>query len=182
MTGAAPRWITKAGIILLHDRSLALHGGPSGLRDEGLLESALARPLNRHLHEGIEDIAELAATYALALSSNHPFIDGNKRTAFLAMGLFLEKNGLRLVAGQVDATLTVLKLAAGETDIDGLAAWLRARPARRRASSPTDAVSLRDRADSGKRCIQGVPPHRRQRSSGHLPCVASCSPASRSCF
>ncbi len=125
MTGGAPRWISKAGVILLHDRSLALHGGLVGLRDEGLLESALARPLNRHAYEAVEDIVDLAATYALALSSNHPFIDGNKRTAFLAMGLFLEKNGQHLIAGQADATLTMLKVASGEIDIDGLTAWLR---------------------------------------------------------
>ena len=81
-----PRWITKTGIIALHDRSLALHGGLSGLRDEGLLESALARPLNLYAYEGVDAIAALAATYAVALSSNHPFVDGNKRTAFLAMG------------------------------------------------------------------------------------------------
>ncbi len=131
MKGEAPRWVSKAGIILLHDRSLALHGGMAGLRDEGLLESALARPLNRHAYDGLDDIVELAATYALALSSNHPFIDGNKRTAFLAMGLFLEKNGLHLIAGQVDATLTMFKVAAGDFNIDGVTAWLRAnvRPA-----------------------------------------------------
>ncbi|HZK99343.1 MAG TPA: type II toxin-antitoxin system death-on-curing family toxin [Caulobacteraceae bacterium] len=124
--GAAPRWITKVGIIALHDRSLALHGGASGLRDEGLLESALARPQNRHAYEGVDDISELAATHAVALSSNHAFIDGNKRTAFLAAGLFLEKNGLRLTASQVDATLTMLRGAAGEMDIQALALWIRA--------------------------------------------------------
>jgi death-on-curing protein len=126
MTVESPRWITKAGIILLHDRSLALHGGMVGLRDEGLLESALARPLNRHAYEAVDDIIELAATYALALSSNHPFVDGNKRTAFLAMGLFLEKNGLKLTADPVDATITMLQVAAGDLDIEDLALWLRA--------------------------------------------------------
>jgi death-on-curing protein len=121
----APRWISKAAIILLHDRSLALHGGMAGLRDEGLLESALARPINRHAYEGVNDIVDLAATYALSLSSNHPFVDGNKRTAFLGMGLFLAKHGLHLTAGQVDATLTMFKVAAGEMDIEGVAEWLR---------------------------------------------------------
>ena len=119
-----PRWITKTGIIALHDRSLALHGGSAGLRDEGLLESALARPLNRYAYENVEAITDLAATYAVALSSNHPFVDGNKRTAFLAMGLFLGKNGLRLVADPVDATLTMLRVANGEMDIDALAKWV----------------------------------------------------------
>jgi len=122
--GAPPRWISKPGIITLHDRSLALHGGSPGLRDEGLLESALARPLNRYAYEAMTDIVELAATYAVALSSNHPFIDGNKRTAFLAAGLFLEKNGWRLTASPVDATLTMIKVAAGEMDIETLARWI----------------------------------------------------------
>ncbi len=121
-----PRWITKTGLVALHDRSLALHGGSAGLRDEGLLESALARPLYRHAYETIDRITDLAATYAVALSSNHPFVDGNKRTAFLAMGLFLEKNGLALTAGPVDATLTMLKVATGELDIDALAKWIEA--------------------------------------------------------
>lgn len=119
-----PRWITKTGVITLHDRSLALHGGSAGLRDDGLLESALARPLNRYAYENIDGITDLAATYAVALSSNHPFVDGNKRTAFLAMGLFLGKNGLRLVADPVDATLTMLKVANGEIDIDALSRWI----------------------------------------------------------
>lgn len=121
-----PRWLTKTGLVLLHDRSLALHGGSPGLRDEGLLESALARPLNRYGYEDVSDVIDLAATYAVGLSSNHPFIDGNKRTAFLAAGVFLEKNGLSLTADPVSATLTMLKVAAGEMDIDALAAWLRA--------------------------------------------------------
>jgi len=121
-----PRWLTKTGLVLLHDRSLALHGGSPGLRDEGLLESALARPLNRHGYEDVSDLVELAATYVVGLSSNHPFIDGNKRTAFLAGGVFLEKNGLSLTADPVSATLTMLKVAAGEMDIEALAEWLRA--------------------------------------------------------
>jgi death-on-curing protein len=110
--------------MLLHDRSLTLHGGSPGLRDEGLLESALARPENRFAYEGLDDIIALAATYAVAISSNHPFIDGNKRTAFLAAGLLLEKNRLRLVASPADAALTMFAVAAGEIDIEGLTAWL----------------------------------------------------------
>ena len=122
--GATPRWISKTTIVTLHSRSLALHGGAPGLRDEGLLESALARPLNRHVCDGVNDIAELAATYALALSSNHPFVDGNKRTAFLGMGLFLELNGLSLTAGPADATITMLQVAAGRIGIVELTRWL----------------------------------------------------------
>ena len=120
-----PHWLTKTGLMLLHDRSLALHGGSPGLRDEGLLESALARPENRFAYEGLDNIPALAATYAVGVSSNHPLIDGNKRTAFLAAGLFLEKNGLRLVAAPADAILTMLSVASGEIGIDQLAEWLR---------------------------------------------------------
>ncbi len=102
-----------------------MHGGPSGVRDLGLLESALARPINRHAYEGLEDVAELAATYASAISSNHPFVDGNKRAAFLAMGAFLDLNGKRLVAPQAEAALTIFKLAAGDLTVEELAAWIR---------------------------------------------------------
>ena len=122
--GATPRWISKTTIVTLHSRSLALHGGPPGLRDEGLLESALARPLNRYVYDGVDDIAELAATYAVALSSNHPFVDGNKRTAFLGMGLFMELNGLSLTAGPADATITMLQVAAGRIGIAELTRWV----------------------------------------------------------
>lgn len=124
---AEPRWISKDALLALHDRSLALHGGAPGIRDEGLLESALARPLNRYHYEGVVDICELAATYLVALASNHPFIDGNKRAAFAAMGLFLRLNGRRLVAAQADAARTVLAVAAGRREIGDLAAWIRER-------------------------------------------------------
>lgn len=121
-----PRWVTKEGLLVLHDRSIALHGGAAGLRDEGLLESALGRPPNRFHYEGVQDICDLAATYLVAIASNHPFADGNKRAAYLAAGLFLRKNGRRLVAEQADAALTVLGVAAGQRDIETLAAWIRA--------------------------------------------------------
>lgn len=111
------RWVDKRALLLLHGESLAEHGGLPGLRDEGLLESALARPLI--------DIAGLAAAYGAGLAQNHPFIDGNKRAAFLAIGLFLALNGYRLAATQLDATRTMLALAAGEIDEAALADWLR---------------------------------------------------------
>lgn len=120
-----PRWISRESLLILHDRSIALHGGAPGLRDEGLLDSALARPLNRYHYEGEVDVCELAATYLVALASNHPFIDGNKRAAFLAAGLFLRRNGLRLTALQADAARTVLRVASGEREIAPLADWLR---------------------------------------------------------
>ena len=118
------KWINRQVLLLLHDESLAEHGGASGLRDEGLLESALARPLNLALY-GEPDAASLAASYGLGLAKNHAFIDGNKRAAFLAVGLFLGLNGYRLKATQADATLTVLSVAAGELDEAGFAKWIR---------------------------------------------------------
>ena len=118
------RWIDRQALRLLHDESLAQHGGSSGLRDEGLLESALARPRNLAAY-GEPDIADLAASYAVGLAKNHPFVDGNKRAAFLAVGLFLALNGYRLVSSQADATLTMLAVAAGDIDEPTFAAWIR---------------------------------------------------------
>jgi death-on-curing protein len=111
---------------LLHNESLSLHGGAAGLRDEGLLESALARPLNLSAY-GDPDVAALAAAYGVGLAKNHAFVDGNKRAAFLAVGLVLGLNGYRLTTTQVDATLTMLAVAAGETDEDQFAEWIRGR-------------------------------------------------------
>ena len=124
---AEPRWPSRAAALALHDRSIGLHGGAPGLRDEGLLESALARPANRFHYEAIDDVCALAATYLVALASNRAFTDGNKRVAFAVMGLFLRLNGRRLVAAQADAVRTVLAVAAGERDIDALAEWVRMR-------------------------------------------------------
>ena len=118
------RWISKQALLLLHAESLAEHGGSAGMRDEGLLDSALARPLNLAAY-GEPDIAALAASYGVGVAKNHPFVDGNKRAAFLATGLFLSRNGYRLTASQADATLTMLGVAAGEIDEDAFAAWLR---------------------------------------------------------
>ena len=117
-------WVGRAALGLLHDESLAEHGGAPGLRDEGLLESAMARPQHRVAY-GQPDLADLAAAYGVGLAKNHPFVDGNKRAAFLAVGLFLLLNGHRLVATQADATLTMLAVAAGEIDEPAFAAWLR---------------------------------------------------------
>lgn len=122
---AQPRWLAKTDIIELHDYVLARTGGSPGLRDDGLLESALARPFNRWSYEGAIDIRDLAAAYAVGLSKNHPFVDGNKRAAFLGMGLFLELNGWRLTAADDDAIATFYALAAGEADEPTLAAWIR---------------------------------------------------------
>ncbi len=118
------RWVDKRLLLVLHDESLALHGGLSGIRDEGLLDSALARPEHLAVY-GQPDIADLAASYGVGLAKNHPFVDGNKRAAFLAVGLFLMINGRKLTASQVDATLTILAVAAGEMEEAGLAEWVR---------------------------------------------------------
>jgi death on curing protein len=118
------KWVNRQVLLLLHDESLAEHGGAPGLRDEGLLDSALARPLNLALYEQ-PDIAGLAASYGVGLAKNHAFIDGNKRAAFLAVGLFLAINGFRLHASQADATLTVMAVAAGAMDESTFAQWIR---------------------------------------------------------
>ena len=118
------RWIDRQVLLLLHDESLAEHGGAHGLRDEGLLDSALARPLNLSLYEE-PDAAGLAASYGVGLAKNHAFVDGNKRAAFLAVGLFLAINGYRLRATQADATLTMLSVAAGDIEEAAFADWIR---------------------------------------------------------
>lgn len=118
------RRIDRRALLLLHDESIAEHGGAPGIRDEGLLESALARPLNL-VADGAPDWAELAACYGVGLAKNHPFVDGNKRAAFLAVGLFLALNGRRLVATQAVATMTMLAVAAGSVDEPAFATWLR---------------------------------------------------------
>ena len=120
------RWIDRRALDLLHDESIAEHGGASGVRDEGLLESALARPQNLPAY-GDPDVAALAAAYAFGLAKNHAFVDGNKRAAFLAVGMFLAINGWKLVTTQSEATLAVLALAAGEIDEEEFAAWVRDR-------------------------------------------------------
>ena len=122
------RWISKQALVLLHGESLATHGGREGMRDEGLLESALMRPQNIMAYADADnppDAAALAASYGVGLAKNNPFVDGNKRAAFLAVGLFLYLNGLRLQATQTDATLTMLAVAAGDITEEAFAAWLR---------------------------------------------------------
>jgi death on curing protein len=118
------RWIDKRTLLLLHAESLAEHGGAMGMRDEGLLDSAHARPLNLAAYE-TPDIADLAAAYAFGVAKNHPFVDGNKRAAFLGAGLFLALNGYRLTASQVDATRAMLALAASEIDEAAFSRWIR---------------------------------------------------------
>jgi len=120
-----PEWVEFETIEVLHDMSLAAHGGAAGIRDQELLESALQRPINRYFYEGVDDLPVLAATHAAAISGNHPFVDGNKRAAFHAMALFLRINGVKLVAEQGEAAAIIYALAAGELDVERLAEWLR---------------------------------------------------------
>ena len=119
------RWIDRRLLILLHDESLAQHGGASGIRDEGLLASALARPENLAAYDS-PDMSDLAASYAYGLAKNHPFIDGNKRVAFLSVGLFLGLQGFRLTASQAEATIMVFGLAGGDVTEAEFAQWIRA--------------------------------------------------------
>ncbi|MCH7806303.1 MAG: type II toxin-antitoxin system death-on-curing family toxin [Proteobacteria bacterium] len=120
-----PKWILKKVLLLLHGEILADHGGLEGLGDEGLLESALARPKNLFAHSSDVHIARLTASYCFGIIQNHPFLDGNKRTGFLSIGLFLELNGKSLVADQVEAIQIIFALAAGEIDEKQLAEWIR---------------------------------------------------------
>ena len=123
-------WIDPRAILAIHDEQLAEHGGGSGLRDQGLLESALARPINLAASED-PDAAALAASYAVGLAKNHPFVDGNKRSAFVALELFLALNGHELIAGDVDCVVTMLAVAAGDIDETELAEWIRQNTANR---------------------------------------------------
>ncbi|MBV8870127.1 MAG: type II toxin-antitoxin system death-on-curing family toxin [Acetobacteraceae bacterium] len=118
-------WISRELILAVHDEMLAQYGGASGIRDEGLLESALARPVNRAVY-GEPDIAELAALYAIAIARNHPFVDGNKRAAFGAMTLFLSLNGLELEAPEVEAAEIMLKMAGHYIEDEEFSAWVAA--------------------------------------------------------
>jgi death-on-curing protein len=120
-----PVWVDKALLLALYEDVVAASGGAVGLRDEGLLASALARPINRPAYEAVEDLHELAATYAVAISANHPFVDGNKRMAFMALGQFLIDNGIELTANPADAADIMFMVARNEITIAGLAEWLR---------------------------------------------------------
>lgn len=120
-----PRWLAKQALLLLHRESLRQFGGADGIRDEGLLDSALARPLNRFADEEERDLCRLAAAYAHGVVKNHPFVDGNKRAAFTAAVVFLMLNGLVLTADPPMATVAMLDLAAREMTEAEFAAWLR---------------------------------------------------------
>jgi death-on-curing protein len=119
-----PFWLARQMVIAMHDEQLTIHGGASGLRDEGMLESALNRPQNRWSYEQAE-LAELAAAYAFDIARNHPFVDGNKRTSLLALYTLLGVNGVDFIAPEADAAAVILSLAAGEVSEEGLTRWIR---------------------------------------------------------
>ncbi len=120
---APPKWVSKHAVLAIHDRLLAEHGGAPGLRDEGLLDAALASPRNRFAYERV-DVPRLAAAFAHALTRNHPFADGNKRVALTVAGVFMELNGVRLEAAEADAAQAMRALSSGEIGEADFAAWL----------------------------------------------------------
>lgn len=120
-----PRFLSAAVAQAVHDRQLSEHGGLQGVKDAGLLASAIARPLNKHSY-GEEDLCALAAAYAFGIARNHPFLDGNKRTAWVMARLFLRLNGVTISYDKADAIRMVLALAAGDLPEDGVAEWFRA--------------------------------------------------------
>ncbi len=120
-----PRGLTLHNIEDIHAEQLALFGGPAGIRDRGALESALGRPINRWHYENA-DMAQLAAAYAFGIARNHPFVDGNKRTAFAALMVFLRLNGISFAPPPPDATAAMMALAAGDIVEAGLARWIAA--------------------------------------------------------
>jgi death-on-curing protein len=121
---SVPPWLTYEQVIAIHSRQLRRFGGATGLRDEGLLRSALERPLNKWHYEQAQ-LPELAAAYGFGLAKNHAFVDGNKRIAFMSMLVFLRKNNVRFAPDPAEATAMVMSLAAGEVSEESLARWIR---------------------------------------------------------
>jgi death on curing protein len=119
-----PKWLTYDQVIAIHSRHLRRFGGAVGLRDDGLLRSAIERPINKWHYEQSE-LPELAAAYAFGLAKNHAFVDGNKRIAFMSMMTFLRKNGVRFSPEPAHATSMIVSLAAGEVSEESLARWIR---------------------------------------------------------
>lgn len=118
------RWLDPSLVHAVHEEQLAEHGGGTGVRDAHLVASALARP-EQLAHYGTPDVADLAASYGFGISRNHPFVDGNKRTAFVAVELFLALNGFELIASDADCVVTMLELATGKLPEETFAAWIR---------------------------------------------------------
>ena len=132
MSKRVPIWIDERDVLAVHDSLMAQHGGPPGLRDRGLLESALARPRQHYSYAETIDVIQMATLYTAGVITNHPFIDGNKRAGFLVGIMFLELNGFNFMASEEDVIQTVLAFAAGDLDETGYAQWLRANTKRTR--------------------------------------------------
>jgi len=138
------RWVPEAAVRAMHSELIAEHGGRAGIRDDGLLSSALARPRNKRVYGGPSSVFGLAAAYGYATVRNHPFVDGNKRVAFSVMYVFLEMNGYLLEAPEVEVVDVMLRLAAGEMEEKDLSAWLRRNSV---AGMPIDRRATRPNAD-----------------------------------
>lgn len=119
-----PRWLSKKALLFLHEERLAAFGGSSGLRDEELLDSALARPRNRLVDAPESTLTQLAASYCFGLVNNHAFVDGNKRIGFLSIGVFLSINGYKLVVDQVEAIQMIINVVSGAINEEQLAEWM----------------------------------------------------------
>lgn len=124
-----PIWVLESIVLAIHDEQIAEHGGAAGVRDPGLLDSALNRPRQRHHYESVP-LPALGASYAYGIVRNHPFRDGNKRTGLVVAELFLALNGWTLTASNADCVLTILKLAAGELTEDDMVDWITANSAK----------------------------------------------------
>lgn len=132
MTQREPNWLTREVVEAIHEVQLAQHGGLAGIRDAGALESALGRPKHQWHYNAVDDLAGCAAAYGFGIAKNHAFSDGNKRTALVAMGVFLEINGLTFAPPEPEAVTTMLGVATGEINAEALAAWLRGNTKKRR--------------------------------------------------
>lgn len=146
-------WIGKELVLAIHDRQLAEHGGTEGIRDESLLESALARPQQLHAYgDPTPDLADLAATLAYGVARNHPFVDGNKRTAAVVCETFIELNGAVLKADDLELFPPFLALAEGKLSLEEFAAWLRSNV----ETAPKDRIQERSgsREKSRKRAVR----------------------------
>ncbi len=121
-----PVWLLSEAVVVVQEMQIVRFGGSGGLRDEALLESALARPVNKQAYDEEATVFDLAAAYGFGLARNHAFIDGNKRIAFAAMAMFLSENGYELAPEKMDALETIMKLAAGDMEEDDLGRWIEA--------------------------------------------------------
>jgi death on curing protein len=145
-------WIDRELVLAIHERQLAEHGGASGIRDDGLLDSALARPLQMLAYGDPEpDLADLATALAHGIARNHPFVDGNKRTAYVAMRTFLVLNGTDVTAPPEERYTAMLRLAEGELSAPEFAAWLRANLRAKGVHEPYTPYGVRRRTPAARK-------------------------------